>query len=78
MTTETIWATAQLAEVLQKQGRMARWLAREIGVSESLLSRVLSGQRGLRIDKAELVCRMLGVEMADVCERSGRKEGGAA
>jgi transcriptional regulator with XRE-family HTH domain len=75
MKRQTVLALPELAEVLMSQGRMARWMAGKIKVSESHLSRVLSGQRGLRQDKAERICLILGVEMADVFQVSISSKG---
>jgi transcriptional regulator with XRE-family HTH domain len=41
----TTFRATKLASVMDAQGRKARWLATEVGISESHLSRVLKGER---------------------------------
>jgi plasmid maintenance system antidote protein VapI len=69
MTSTGVRATARLGEVVA-QGRKPRWLASQIGVSESHLSRVVSGERRLQLTKAEALADLLRVDLADVFDLS--------
>lgn len=59
-TTERFGA-GNLEAVLVEQGRMQNWVAQQAGISESLISKVLKGQRTLSKPDAERVARVLGV-----------------
>lgn len=54
------YSSENLGDVLRQQGRKARWLAGQIGVSESLISMVISGSRTLGREHAERVADILG------------------
>ena len=72
--TERYRAT-QLAAILKSQGRHQRWLAKQIGVHESYLSRVVSGEKTLSQSKAEQVAALLGVPLFvpfELLDRSGK------
>lgn len=45
MREHTNFRATQLERVLAEQGRKARWLAQEVGISESHLSRIVTGER---------------------------------
>jgi transcriptional regulator with XRE-family HTH domain len=61
MIPESRYRSTNLAEVIRQQGRFQKWLAGQIGVSESLISKVILGQRTLRRRDAEHVAQLLGV-----------------
>lgn len=54
---------ARLGEILKEQGRTQRWLARRIGVSDALLSLVISGQRTFTPEAAEKVAQTLNLPL---------------
>lgn len=64
MSTELRRYTARtVAEVVAAQGRRQDWLAKRAGVSESLLSMVISGQRSIGQEGAERIAGALGVPL---------------
>lgn len=50
-----------VAEVLREQGRSQRWLARQLGIHESLLSRILHHRYPLRPWFIERCCDALSL-----------------
>lgn len=52
MTAQRYIATTNLHATLQRRERSRRWLARKIGVSPSLLTFVVKGERTIAADKA--------------------------
>lgn len=48
---------------LAEQGKTQEWLARQMGIDHTLLSRVLSGYRPLTPEFAELVRRHTGLNL---------------
>jgi transcriptional regulator with XRE-family HTH domain len=55
------YVSTNLAAVLEAQGRMRRWLAERVGVSESLISKVLSGKKTVDQALGERIAEALGV-----------------
>jgi lambda repressor-like predicted transcriptional regulator len=55
-------ATDQLKIRIREQGRNSRWIAKQLGLSESHFSRVLSGERWVAEHHARLVASLLGVD----------------
>jgi transcriptional regulator with XRE-family HTH domain len=55
------YRSTNLAAVIKGQGRFQRWLAGQVGISESLISKVALGQRTLDRRRAERVAEVLGV-----------------
>lgn len=55
------YRSTNLAAVIKQQGRFQRWLALQLGVSESMVSKVALGQRTLSRFHAERVAQLLGV-----------------
>ncbi len=45
--------------VLEYQGRSQKWLARQLGVSESLVSKVFDGERSMPADWPDKIARSL-------------------
>jgi transcriptional regulator with XRE-family HTH domain len=54
------WAT-NLEAVLATQGRTRRWLADRLGVSESLVSKVLAGKKTVGREQGEVIADAVGV-----------------
>lgn len=52
-----------LAEEVRRYRPSLRDLARRTGVDASALSRFLSGERGLRLDAVDALCRVLGLRL---------------
>lgn len=71
--TERYRAT-QLAPILKSQGRHQRWLAKQLGIHESYLSRVISGEKSLSADKAERAAVLLGVPLFVLFELLDRSD----
>jgi transcriptional regulator with XRE-family HTH domain len=55
------YRSTNLAAVIKQQGRFQRWLALQLGLSESMVSKVALGQRTLSRSHAERVAQLLGV-----------------
>ena len=55
-------ATPELRRQFLIQGRQASWAARQVGVSKSQMSRIMSGRRSLDESAARLLAAMLGIE----------------
>jgi len=56
----TRYYSRSLATVLEAQGRKRSWLARELGVSESLISKISLGQRSAKPELARRIADKLG------------------
>ena len=69
-------ATTTLEAVLDEQGRKRRWLADRIGVSESLISKVLAGTKTLDRHQGELVSAAVGVPFSVLFELRDRSDTG--
>jgi transcriptional regulator with XRE-family HTH domain len=63
-----------LPELLQQQGRKQRWLAEQSKLSESHLSRVITGERLVDKATAERVAGVLNVPLFLIFEFTGRSE----
>lgn len=70
----TRFRATQLAAVLKSQGRHQRWLAKQLGLHESYLSRVISGEKTLSIEQAERAASLLGVPLFLVGELLSRND----
>ncbi len=71
MERRAIYQATGLKAVLAAQGRRQDWLARQVGVSEQLISSALSGRRNLTREVAERVANVLGVPFFVVFDLSG-------
>lgn len=60
---KTTYNGARLGEILKEQGRSQRWLARRIGVSDAMLSLVISGQRTFTPEAAAKVATTLNLPL---------------
>jgi plasmid maintenance system antidote protein VapI len=56
-------AVANLAAVLQVQGRKTNWLAERVGVSEALAYKIVAGTKTADAAMAERIATALGVPM---------------
>ncbi|MCC6312741.1 MAG: helix-turn-helix transcriptional regulator [Thermomicrobiales bacterium] len=48
-----------MSELMTSQGRKARWLADRVGISESHLSRIVSGERGVSESLAKRIADVI-------------------
>jgi plasmid maintenance system antidote protein VapI len=67
------YVAANLLLVLREQGRLQKWVAKQIGVTESMISHVLKGRKTLSRSQAERVSQVLGVPffvLFNLCEGS--------
>jgi transcriptional regulator with XRE-family HTH domain len=62
--------------VLDEQGRKRRWLAERIGVSESLISKLLAGKHTIDQEQGERIASALGVPFFVLFELRERSESG--
>ncbi len=53
----------ELRDAIEASGKTRYRIAQESGVAESILSRLMSGERGLSIDALETLADYLGVEI---------------
>jgi plasmid maintenance system antidote protein VapI len=63
-----------IAPLLDQQGRKQRWLAAQVGVSESHLSRVISGERLISRESAERIAAALDTSLFLLFEFMGESE----
>lgn len=61
MKTQTTYSGMKIKPVLAAQGRMARWLAAQVGISESHLSRMMSGERPVPEETAQRIAAAVQV-----------------
>ncbi|MER9628401.1 helix-turn-helix transcriptional regulator [Mesorhizobium sp. M0296] len=64
---DKVWFIDKLAET----GKSVRGLARHLGVDASAVSRMLSGQRKMKMEEANEIARFLDASIADVLTHSG-------
>jgi transcriptional regulator with XRE-family HTH domain len=57
-----------IRDAIRETGQSAFAVARAAGVSQPVLSRFLSGERGILLDTAEKLCQLLGLELRRVDE----------
>jgi transcriptional regulator with XRE-family HTH domain len=62
MSTKRYRAT-HLKAIMDEQGRKRSWLARKVGVSESFIRFILSGERTVSEEVAERIATALGVPL---------------
>ncbi len=74
MEQRTRYQSTNLDRVLADQGRKQRWLARRVGVSESLVSMLISGERTISADMAERIAAALDVPLFLLFELSVSSE----
>lgn len=66
-------AETPLARVIREQGRRKGWVSKQAGISIFRLSRLISGQRAMRLDEAQSLARVLGVPVETFADQ-GRDE----
>lgn len=57
------YTSRTLAEVIAHQGRRQDWIAKRTGLSESMLSMVISGQRTINEESAQRIAAALQVPL---------------
>ena len=55
-----------VARLVREQGRQKQWVARQIGVSPSEMTRILRGDRVLTLPQAQRLAQALGVTIEDL------------
>lgn len=70
----TSFSGTKIKQVLTDQGRRQDWLATQVGVATSTVSRWISGELAIRKDHAEQVAELLGVSFFDVAESRKRDD----
>ncbi len=61
-----MYTGTHLREVLDRLERSDRWLARKMGVSPSLVTRVISGERSITERFVRKACEALGMAPEDL------------
>lgn len=56
----------RIKERIQSSGMSQADICESAGVSSSILSRFMTGQRLLRVDTAERICRVVGLDLVEV------------
>jgi plasmid maintenance system antidote protein VapI len=64
-----------IKRAMDASGRTRYALSRETGIAQSVLSRLVSGERGVSIDTAERLADVLGLEIIVRPRRTARKGG---
>lgn len=54
-----------VARLIREQGRQKQWVARQIGVSPSEMTKILRGDRVLTLPQAQRLAQALGVTIED-------------
>lgn len=67
MTAETLFRTRVLA-VLAGRRLTQHWLAAQLGTSQNTVSQWLSGARAIRLSDADLIARVLEIDLARLVE----------
>ncbi|HRI06492.1 MAG TPA: helix-turn-helix transcriptional regulator [Nannocystaceae bacterium] len=55
-----------VARLIREQGRQKQWVARQIGVSPSEMTKILRGDRVLTLPQAQRLAQALGVTIEDL------------
>ena len=71
MRNEVQYRATNLKAVIRSQGRTKRWVAAQVGVSESHLHRVADGERLTTEVKANEIAELLGVPLFLLFEFTG-------
>lgn len=56
---------ANIRRTLREQGRKQGWLAEQLGLNQSYLSTMLTGQRPISAELVERIAEVLGVPVSD-------------
>jgi transcriptional regulator with XRE-family HTH domain len=62
----------ELRKAVETCGMSRYRIARELGVSESTLSRFMSGERGLTLKTLDKLCEFLGLQLSKGRKRKAR------
>lgn len=68
------YTATNLGSLLKAEGRQQSWLARQLGISESLMSKVILRQRTIDERLARQVATILGVDIFFIFELRSRSE----
>lgn len=60
---ETRYRTTQLGAVLKAQGRRQDWLAAQLGLSQSQVSRIIAGTQTIDAERAKRTALLLGAPL---------------
>lgn len=71
----TTCAETPLARLVREQGRLKGWVADQLGISRSRLSRLLTGERQLTLEEAAAAARAFGVPIETLLKDGERHEG---
>lgn len=64
----------EIRDAIEASGKTRYRIAQESGIAESVLSRLMSGERGLSIDALETLADYLGLEIVMRPKRRRRKK----
>ncbi len=64
----------EIRDAIEASGKTRYRIAHESGIAESVLSRLMSGERGLSIDALETLADYLGLEIT-IRPKQGRRQG---
>lgn len=62
------YSGAKLAQHIERQGRRVYWVADQVGVSPSLLYRMMNGTRGITDENAQALAEVLELDIDDLYE----------
>lgn len=65
-----------VARLVREQGRQKQWVARQIGVSPSEMTKILRGDRVLTLPQAQRLAQALGVAIEDLAPTDAPVEAG--
>ena len=60
-----------IRHAIERDGRTRYQIAKASGVDKAVLGRFVRGERGLNLDTADRLCRVLGIELRRVQRRKG-------
>ena len=62
-----------IRDAIRRDGRTRYRLCLESGVNQAVLGRFVRGQRGLTLDTADRLCKVLGLELRPTTTRQKRR-----
>lgn len=71
MKIDTVWFTRKIEE---SHYGSQRQLAKAMKINQSNLSRLLSGERAMRLDEVPVLARLLEVSQLEILRRAGLKD----
>jgi transcriptional regulator with XRE-family HTH domain len=63
--------SAQLRNAIENCGKSRYRVCKDVGISQTLMSRFMGGERGLSLDVVERLCESLNLELRE-SKRKGR------